>query len=66
MSLICPYPLGDAESERYGTQIDYYLEARRLRQSNGWNDPTTMRGYLLMMYATLWRFSMSLSFCLKP
>lgn len=59
MSLVGPRPIVDAELERYGNQVDYYLEARPgitgLWQISGRNDITyDTRVYLDAWYVKNW------------
>jgi len=59
MSLVGPRPVVTAELERYGTQVDYYLEARPgitgLWQISGRNDVTyETRVYLDAWYVKNW------------
>lgn len=59
MSLVGPRPIVDAELERYGNQVDYYLEAKPgitgLWQISGRNDVTyDTRVYLDAWYVKNW------------
>ena len=59
MSLVGPRPVVDAELERYGTQLDYYLEAKPgvtgLWQVSGRNDVSyDTRVYLDAWYVKNW------------